>query len=55
MGQRSHEAYREYAAEARACGYEVETFAEWRRERNPKADKHREWERRYANDTQDLY
>jgi hypothetical protein len=35
-----HEQYLDYAAEARACGYEVESFAEWNGDEDPKAKAH---------------
>jgi hypothetical protein len=33
-----YERYREYAAESRACGYEVESFEEWLGEKSLRAD-----------------
>jgi hypothetical protein len=47
--------YEAYRAEARACGFEVETFSEWEGQSNPKADAQ---DRAYAvwdDDTWDLY
>lgn len=47
--------YAVFAAETRACGYEVVSFAEWTGARNLKAEKEAKWQERFASDTQDLY
>lgn len=47
--------HREAAAEGRACGVEVAPFDEWSGRTSLKAVKMAEWQRRYDNDTQDLY
>lgn len=47
--------YAEYAAEARACGYETLPIDEWSGARDLKAEKMAEWQARYDNDTIDLY
>lgn len=42
-------------AEGRACGIEVAPFDEWTGRTKLKAVKMAEWQRRWDNDTQDLY
>jgi len=52
---RLREEHRHAAAEGRACGIEVAPFDEWSGRTCLKAVKMAEWQRRYDNDTQDLY
>lgn len=47
--------YREAAAEARACGHEFPSFDEWTGRTKLKDEKASEWQRRWDDDTQDLY
>lgn len=47
--------YAEYAAEARACGYEVAPFDEWSGQSSPKAKAEARWQHHFDNDTLDLY
>jgi hypothetical protein len=53
--ERLREEHKIAAAEGRACGIEVAPFDEWSGRRNLKDEKMAEWQRRWDNDTQDLY
>lgn len=49
-----HREYLEYVGEARACGYEVCSFAEWKGEASPKAEASLRWAEIDSSDL-DLY
>lgn len=49
------EEYREYAAEARACGYEILPFEHWSGQSSPKEEAAARWQHHFDNDTLDLY
>ena len=51
----ARESYADYAAEARACGYEVEPFDVWAGKTDPKEEALARWQERAENDTWDLY
>lgn len=54
--QDARDEYREYAAEQRACGYEVPTFEEWCGiGPSRKEERMRVWQQRWDDDTADLY
>jgi DNA topoisomerase IB len=47
--------YLEYKSESLACGYEVESYAEWRGEESARDKAEEIWEARYERDELDLY
>lgn len=47
--------YKVYAAESRACGYEVESFEHWSGTSSPKEEAAARWQYHFDNDTIDLY
>lgn len=47
--------YAEFAAESRACGYEVPSFEDWTGQDSPRSRAEARWQYHYDNDTLDLY
>jgi hypothetical protein len=47
--------YAEYTGEARACGYEVQSFEDWSGQDSPRRRAEERWQHHFDNDTLDLY